>query len=96
MSDHGISNVSDQQMPSAEEPDMISEKASSLGSRLDDDHLPETNGRMAVCRRCGAHTETPEGLKHAPDERQLVKSSEWLDMQDRASRIQRSISSFRG
>ena len=45
---------------------MISEQASNLGSRLDDDHLPETNGRMAVCRRCGAHTETPEGLKHAP------------------------------
>jgi len=75
---------------------MISEQASNLGSRLDDDHLPETNGRMAVCRRCGAHTETPEGLKHAPDERQLAKSNEWLDMQDRASRIQRSISAFRG
>jgi hypothetical protein len=96
MSDHGTSSVSNPPIASGEEPDMISEQASNLGSRLDDDHLPETNGRMAVCRRCGSHTETPEGLKHAPDERQLTKSNEWLDMQDRASRIQRSISAFRG
>jgi hypothetical protein len=74
---------------------MTLEQASNVGSRLDDDHLPETNGRMAVCRRCGAHTDTPAGLRHMPDERQLAKSSEWLDMQDRARRIERSISSFR-
>ena len=74
---------------------MISEEALSLGSRLDEDHPPETNGRMAVCRRCGAHTDSPEGLRHVPDERQLARSSDWLDMQARASRIQRSISLFR-
>ena len=82
-------------LTSSEEMDMISAEASNVGSRLDEDHPPETNGRMAVCRRCGAHTDSPEGTRHMPDERQLERSNNWLDMQARASRIQRSISLFR-
>jgi hypothetical protein len=60
---------------------------SSVGARLDEHHAPETNGRMAVCRRCGTQTDTPEGRQHVPSERQLTRSSEWLDAQARASRI---------
>jgi hypothetical protein len=33
---------------------VVSPEAQQLGSRLDEDHAPETNGRMSVCRRCGA------------------------------------------
>jgi hypothetical protein len=65
---------------------MASPEASQLGTRLDEHHLPETNGRMAVCRRCGAFTDGPEG-KHAPRERQLARISEWLDTQSRISRL---------
>ena len=74
---------------------MISTEAAYVGSRLDEHHPPETNGRMAVCRRCGAHTDSPEGRHHMPDERQLARSNDWLDMQARASRIERSVASFR-
>jgi hypothetical protein len=81
--------------PPGEESDMISTEAAYLGSRLDEHHPPETNGRMAVCRRCGTHTDSPEGSKHQPDERQLARSNEWLDKQDRASRIQKSMALFR-
>jgi hypothetical protein len=74
---------------------MMSADASALGSRLDEHHPPETNGRMAVCRRCGALTDGPEGSRHAPDERQLVRSNEWLDMQARASLIERRLALLR-
>ncbi len=57
-----------------------------LGLRLDEHHLPETNGRMAVCRRCGAFTNGPGG-GHAPRERQLVRTTQWLDTQSRINRI---------
>ncbi len=68
---------------------MTSQEAASLGSRLDGHHLPETNGRMAVCRRCGAQTDSPEGLKHEPNERQLARSTEWIDKQSHASDVAR-------
>jgi len=65
---------------------MASTEERQLGTRLDEDHLPETNGRMAVCRRCGAVTDGPHG-GHAPRGAQLVRNSEWLDTQSRISGI---------
>jgi hypothetical protein len=74
---------------------MISAEASDLGSRLDEHHAPETNGRMAVCRRCGALTDSPEGTRHVPDERQIARSNDWLDRQARASLIERRLALLR-
>jgi hypothetical protein len=62
---------------------MISPEASLLGARLDQHHSPETNGRMAVCRRCGAQTNGPDGRQHIPHELRLDRSTTWLDMQTR-------------
>jgi len=69
---------------------VVSHEASHVGRRLDDDHSPETNGRMAVCRRCGAQTDSSEGRQHIPDERQLVRSNEWLDAQARIRHVDRA------
>ena len=66
---------------------VVSPNASNVGARLDEHHSPETNGRMAVCRRCGSRADGPEGRQHVPDERQLTRSTEWLDAQSRTSRI---------
>ena len=65
---------------------MASPEARQLGTRLDEHHLPETNGRMAVCRRCGAFTDGPDG-QHAPRERQLAGITQWLETQARISRL---------
>jgi hypothetical protein len=62
---------------------MVSPQALILGSRLDEHHSPETNGRMAVCRRCGAQTESPEGGHHVLSERLTARSEAWLDTQQR-------------
>ncbi|MHB8246156.1 MAG: hypothetical protein ACYDGN_12545 [Acidimicrobiales bacterium] len=69
---------------------MISTEVSHVGALLDEHHRPETNGRMSVCRRCGVLTDGPEGLHHTPVERQLVRSSEWLDAQSRLERIRQA------
>jgi hypothetical protein len=69
---------------------VITPEASSVGARLDQHHLPETNGRMAVCRRCGTQTDDPQGRQHAPDERQVTRSNKWLDAQLRVSHIERA------
>jgi hypothetical protein len=69
---------------------MTSEQVDSLGSRLDAHHLPETNGRMGVCRRCGSQTDGPEGKRHVPNERQLARSTEWIDIQSHASDVARA------
>lgn len=66
---------------------MVSNESSSLGTQLDEDHAPETNGRMSVCRRCGARTDGSAGHHHLPSERQLTRSGEWLLSQARAARI---------
>jgi hypothetical protein len=66
---------------------MASHEAEILGARLDEHHSPETNGRMAVCRRCGAQTDSPEGRQHVPDELRLTRSAAWLDTQKRARQI---------
>src|ERR1035441_7100415 len=54
-----------------------------MGSRLDKHHVPETNGRMPVCRRCGARTDGPKGL-HIPDEGQLERA---LTLAQRAKQL---------
>lgn len=51
-----------------------------MGVRLDDNHVPETNGRIAVCRRCGMRTDVLHGA-HLPSEPDLVKASNWLRQQ---------------
>ena len=68
---------------------MVSQEASHVGVRLDEHHSPETNGRMAVCRRCGSQTDGPEGHQHIPDERQLARCNEWLNAQSRMRHIDR-------
>jgi hypothetical protein len=52
---------------------VVSPEALQLASRLDEHHAPETNGRMSVCRRCGAQTDGPKG-RHVPNERQLERA----------------------
>jgi len=73
---------------------MVSPEAEILGARLDENHSPETNGRMAVCRRCGAQTEGPEGRRHVPNELRLGRSEDWLDAQKRAQHIDHARESF--
>jgi hypothetical protein len=66
---------------------VVSPEASQIGARLDEHHAPETNGRMAVCRRCGAQTNGPDGRQHVPDERRLPRYKDWLDARTPTSRI---------
>ena len=56
---------------------------SDLGAQLDTDHLPETNGRMSVCRRCGMATDRPDGIHHVPRPSQLTRCSDWLLAENR-------------
>ena len=56
---------------------------------LDSDHVPETNGRMSVCRRCGVRTDSPTGIHHVLDERQLGRSEDWLRMESQRRRVRR-------
>jgi hypothetical protein len=69
---------------------MASIETSQMGVRLDEHHSPETNGRMALCRRCGARTDSLDGRKHAPNERQLARYNDWLVAQSRKVPIERS------
>jgi len=65
-----------------------------VGAQLDGDHLPETNGRMSVCRRCGAATDAA-GAHHAPNEHQAARSTNWLMAEKgrkRAARAQELLS----
>ncbi len=63
--------------------------AQALGRRLDDDHFPETNGRMPVCRRCGFRTTGEASDHHAPVEAQEARANRWLDGQVRARHLAR-------
>jgi hypothetical protein len=63
---------------------------SAMGSLLDADHLPATNGRMAICRRCGAHTDGPEGRQHVPGLRRLARYDDWLRAQSRTRHVARA------
>jgi hypothetical protein len=69
---------------------MTTHDAISVGLQLDQHHVPETNGRMAVCRRCGGATNGPGGLNHIPYQGQLVRASDWLDAQSRLVDIERA------
>jgi hypothetical protein len=66
----------------------LSPAAVRLGARLDEHHAPETNGWMAVCRRCGVRTDGPKG-GHTPSEQQLARAQQWLDGQVLNSSIAR-------
>jgi hypothetical protein len=69
---------------------MFTPEAANVATRLDEHHAPETNGRMSVCRRCGALTNGPAGLHHIPHERQLSRSNDWLIAQSRLVDIERA------
>jgi hypothetical protein len=62
-------------------------RTSEIGKQLDEHHAPETNGRMAVCRRCGSRTDGPAGSHHTPAEHQVDRSDEWLTAQARLARV---------
>jgi len=66
---------------------MATPEAAALGQRLDEDHYPQTNGRMAVCRKCGFRTTGDMADAHAPVEGQEARANRWLDVQARANRI---------
>jgi hypothetical protein len=69
---------------------MTSAESSDVAAQLDKDHLPETNGRIAVCRRCGARTDSPAGLHHVLSEGREARSAEWLSAQSRLRDIEHS------
>ena len=75
---------------------MTTAEAPQVAAQLDADHAPETNGRMSVCRRCGAHTDGPAALHHAPDERELHRSMSWLVAEANRRRIERARELHRG
>jgi len=60
--------------------------ASRTGAQLDEHHAAQTNGRMAICHRCGMATDGAQG-QHAPHEKQLEKAARWLDAQALSRRI---------
>ena len=60
-----------------------------VGIELDNDHAPETNGRMSVCRRCGVRTDSPAGRTHVLSERQLSRTQSWLRLQAQQKRVAR-------
>lgn len=72
---------------------MTTSETSRVGAELDQDHAPETNGRMSVCRRCGVRTDSPAGAHHVLDERQLPRSQAWLRLQDHQRRVRHVMAS---
>ena len=62
---------------------MTSSESLHVAAQLDEHHCPETNGRIAVCRRCGARTDGPRGLHHVLQEGGVSRSSDWLTAQSR-------------
>jgi hypothetical protein len=60
---------------------MTSFESSQVAGQLDEHHPPETNGRIPVCRRCGARTDGPTGSHHLLPEGQVGRSTEWLSAQ---------------
>jgi hypothetical protein len=69
---------------------MTSSESLRVAAQLDEDHSPETNGRIPVCRRCGARTDSPTGLHHVLQEGRVNRSSEWLIAQSRLRDIAHS------
>lgn len=62
---------------------MTSSESLQVATQLDEHHAPETNGRIAVCRRCGARTDGPTGSHHVVQEGRASRSSDWLSAQSR-------------
>ena len=60
------------------------------GSQLDEQHVPETNGRMPVCRRCGSQTDSPVEGHHMPTERQMARIRDWLVTESRRMHLERA------
>ena len=69
---------------------MTSSECLHVATQLDEDHAPETNGRIPVCRRCGARTDGPTGIYHVIQEGRAGRSSEWLVAQSRLRDIAHS------
>jgi len=69
---------------------MTSSESVHVAAQLDQDHAPETNGRIPVCRRCGARTDSPTGLHHILPEDRVSRSTEWLNAQSRLRDIANS------
>jgi hypothetical protein len=69
---------------------MTSSESLRVAADLDEHHAPETNQRIAVCRRCGARTDGPTGSHHVLQESQVSKSREWLSAQSRLRDIANS------
>ena len=61
-----------------------------LAEQLDSHHAPETNSRIAVCRKCGARTDGPTGVHHVVQEGRAGRSSDWLLAQSRLRDIAES------
>lgn len=77
---------------------MTSSEYLHVAAQLDEHHAPETNGRIAVCHRCGARTDSPTGVHHVLQEGRGKRSSDWLIAQSRLrdiahSQLRRGISS---
>ena len=66
---------------------LMADEISELSQRLDQDHSPETNGRMAVCRRCGFRTSSKAGEHHVLLEDQAGRATSWLGSQATANRL---------
>jgi hypothetical protein len=62
---------------------MTASECVQVAARLDEHHLPETNGRIPVCHRCGARTDGPTGMHHVVQDGRAGRSSEWLVAQSR-------------
>jgi hypothetical protein len=58
---------------------MTTQTSAEVAVQLDENHKPETNGRMAVCRRCGCRTDSALGDHHAPVAAELARAGQWLD-----------------
>jgi hypothetical protein len=69
---------------------MTSSECLHVATQLDEDHAPETNGRIPVCRRCGARTDGPTGVHHVIQEGRVSRSSDWLVAQSRLRDIAHS------
>jgi hypothetical protein len=66
------------------------------GGQLDQNHSPETNGRMSVCRRCGSRTEGVLGEHHMPSDGQMARIRDWLIAESKKMDIQRALEARRG
>ena len=69
---------------------MTSSKSLEVAMQLDAHHLPETNGRIPVCHRCGVRTDDLAGSHHIVSEGQVARSSEWLVAQARLWQIEQA------